>query len=306
MDLDTGFYQRLIDTMSDGVYVVDRNRTITYWSRGAERLTGYTAGDVIGRACSDGVLNHVDSDGNPLCARRCPLEASISGGDAHEMRMWMHHADGHFQPVWVRTDAIFDPDGYVIGAVEVFGDDAAKGAGRTRSAEWEHLDLVDPLTGLGNDRYLTTQLATRCDEFDRYGWPFGVLIADIDHLEGINEEFGPAVGDNTIVTVARTLSYALRRDDSVVRRAGDEFVILLPHVDPDVLAAVAERLRSLVAACGHTVKGRPVAPTMSIGGTMAQPGDDPKTVLDRAGGLLLTAKSFGHNQVAVDSVRSRG
>ncbi len=50
------FYKMLLDNLYDGVYFVDPLRTITYWNKGAERITGYTAAEVIGKRCADNIL----------------------------------------------------------------------------------------------------------------------------------------------------------------------------------------------------------------------------------------------------------
>ena len=63
MDVHNDFYKKLIDNLYDGNYFVDRERVITYWNKGAERITGYTASQAVGRACRDNLLNHVTANG---------------------------------------------------------------------------------------------------------------------------------------------------------------------------------------------------------------------------------------------------
>ena len=60
----------ILDSLSDGVYVCDRDRRIVYWSKSAEQITGWLAKDVIGRRCLDNVLCHEDKDGRRLCGER--------------------------------------------------------------------------------------------------------------------------------------------------------------------------------------------------------------------------------------------
>ena len=59
--------EKIMDCLSDGVYVCDRDRRIVYWSKSAERITGWRSQDVLGRACLEDILNHVDKDGHRLC-----------------------------------------------------------------------------------------------------------------------------------------------------------------------------------------------------------------------------------------------
>ena len=70
--------QRIVDSINDGVYVVDTRRRIVFWNKAAERITGWTAEEVVGTACHDGILAHVDLDGHVLCGHEfCPLHRAI-------------------------------------------------------------------------------------------------------------------------------------------------------------------------------------------------------------------------------------
>ena len=74
------FYHALLDQLVDGVYVVDPARRIVFWSAGAERITGYTAEEVVGRCCADNILMHVD------CHRKMLVPMWLSLGDVHRPR----------------------------------------------------------------------------------------------------------------------------------------------------------------------------------------------------------------------------
>ena len=78
------FYKEILDHLYDGVYFVDRERRITYWNHGAERITGYLAEQVMGRRCADNILEHVDAAGRLLCTGMCPLAASMLDGQQKE------------------------------------------------------------------------------------------------------------------------------------------------------------------------------------------------------------------------------
>ena len=77
---DDSFYKNLLDNLFDGVYFVDPERRITYWNKGAERLAGFPASQVVGTHCWDNKLMHVDAAGTQLCAGGCPLAATIEDG----------------------------------------------------------------------------------------------------------------------------------------------------------------------------------------------------------------------------------
>ena len=120
------FYRDLLNNLSDGVYFTDLHRRITFWNKGAERLTGYSQEEVLGRRCSDNILVHVDHAGRNLCVSECPLDDCMGKCVTHEAEIFLHHKEGHRVPVIVRVSPIQDDTGKVIGAVEIFSNNSAK------------------------------------------------------------------------------------------------------------------------------------------------------------------------------------
>ncbi len=130
-------YQDLIGHIFDGLYLVDKKRTIIYWNRSAERITGYTMDDVAGRACYENILVHVDTMGTGLCRRLCPLAATIKDGKPRDAELYLRHKDGHRVPVWVRTAQLKDSKGQVVGGAELFSDLSANNAIANKIEELE-------------------------------------------------------------------------------------------------------------------------------------------------------------------------
>ena len=119
---DTDIHRRILDEIQDGVYFLDTDRRITYWNRGAERITGFKSDEVLGRCCSDNILMHVDHAGLQLCKGHCPAARTIADGSFQEDEVFLHHKQGHRVPVRVRTSPVRDEAGGIIGAVEIFND----------------------------------------------------------------------------------------------------------------------------------------------------------------------------------------
>jgi diguanylate cyclase (GGDEF)-like protein/PAS domain S-box-containing protein len=290
----------VLDNLADGVYFVDRQRRITYWNHGAERLTGFGAQEVVGRRCRDGILNHCDADGTELCGGHCPLIGTIQDGRVREVHIFLRHKEGYRRPVCVRAAPLRDETGHIIGAVEIFNDDSPLLDIRRLVADLERTSLSDALTGIGNRRLGDMTLAGWIEQQRQVDWSFGVLLADVDHFKVVNDTFGHDVGDEALRLVARTLAYCSRQTDQVIRWGGDEFVMLVAGVDANGLRADAERLTVLVARSTLSVEDRRIPLSVSIGGTLAAPGDTAASLLRRVDVQLYQAKTAGRNRVSLD------
>jgi diguanylate cyclase (GGDEF)-like protein/PAS domain S-box-containing protein len=299
MNRAEGFHESLLNQLYDGVYFVDLQRRITYWNRGAERLTGYSPAEVVGKRDADSLLMHLDLEGNDLCREDCPLSATLGDGQVREAEAFLQHKDGHRLPVAVRVAPILDEGGAVTGAVEIFRDNSGRIDLADRLARLEKQALLDALTGIGNRRYLERHLESRAEELRRYGVSFGVLFIDIDCFRQINETHGYPIGDRLLHMVAQTIVANLRPFDEAGRWGGEEFVVVVANVDNHGLSIVAERLRMLVEA--STLKGvrGPLRVTISIGAALAGEEESAESVVNRAGQLMQQSKISGRNQVSL-------
>ena len=300
MDLEQEFYKSLLDNLYDGVYFVDTDRRITYWNRGAERLTGYDMGEVLGSYCRENILEHVDERGLRLCETdQCPAMKTLRDGKARDEEVYLHHKEGHRLPVAIRVAPIISPDNKVVGAVEVFSDNTPRVISKQAIEELQRIALLDPLTEVGNRRYAEMNLKFRLAELDRYGWPFGILFIDIDCFKGVNDRYGHEVGDDVLRMTARTLSNSLRSFDLVSRWGGEEFLALVVNVDPGSLLAVADKLRKMVEQSSISVDSAVLRITISIGGTLVSPSDSVETMVKRADELMYRSKAEGRNRITI-------
>ncbi len=298
MEADDGFYKTLLDNLYDGVYFVDRDRRITYWNRGAERITGFTSAEVVGKRCADAILMHVDLEGKILCREGCPLADSIDTGAERSAKVFLHHKDGHRVPITVRVAPIRDKHGKITGGIEIFSDNTPTVAALERVAEVERLAYIDPLTGLANRRYAEITLNGRFEELQRYNWPFGVIFIDIDRFKDINDRFGHDIGDEVLKMVAKTLQNSVRSFDVIGRWGGEEFLAVIANVDREELLATASRFRALVEESGiPAVPG--IRVTISLGATLARPDDEMASLLKRVDQLMYESKSAGRNTATV-------
>lgn len=301
MEIAPDHFEQILDSLHDGVYLADTDRRITYWSKGAERLTGYAAGEVLGSHCADGILIHVNDRGESLCGGGCPLAGATADGKPCEAEIYFRHKDGHRVPSRTRVAPIRDAAGSVVGSVETFSDNSWRAEATRRIEQLRDLALIDELTRLPNRRHIEIAATGRLEELKRYGWPFGAVFIDIDHFKRVNDSHGHDAGDAVLKTVARTLLENSRGFDILGRWGGEEFLGLVQNVDEDHLGAVSERLRALVAASSARYDDAEIRVTVSIGATLARTDDTPEGLVKRADSLMYESKRAGCDRVTLAS-----
>ena len=290
----------ILESIFDGLYLVDLQRKIHYWNRAAERITGFARDEVMGTSCADDVLVHVTADGCSLCRNGCPLSAVMDDGEPREAEVFLHHKQGHRLPVSVRVSPLRDIEGNITGGIELFSDISHREALALQIEELKRHALVDTLTGLPNRRHLESVLKNSLDQMKRVSVPFGILFADIDHFKKFNDDHGHETGDLALKTAAETLLASVRAFDTIGRWGGEEFLGIFPNTTPVSLAEIGERIRALVQSSRVHAGPSALSVTLSIGGTVARPGDSTQSILKRADLFLYRSKREGRNRVTVD------
>jgi diguanylate cyclase (GGDEF)-like protein len=153
---------------------------------------------------------------------------------------------------------------------------------------------LDGLTGCLNNRAFHERLAQVCAEAseDR---PVSLVILDIDHFKGVNDQYGHPAGDAVLEGVGGVLRAVSRVADAPGRLGGDEFALLLPGTGPDEALAVAERVRAEVGvalAAEHAV-------TVSVGVATCVLVTDGTQLLAAADRAVYAAKRAGRDRVAL-------
>jgi len=295
------FYKAIIDNLHDGIYFVDRDRVITYWNKGAERITGYSAAQTLGRACRDNLLNHVTANGVQLCLNNCPLAAVMEDGTPREVEVFLHHAEGHRLPVVVRATALRDGEGNIIGAIESFSNNANVIDARRRLSELHQIAHTDLLTRIGNRQHIEGRLRAVIAEFENTQNMAGLLFMDIDHFKKINDTYGHDVGDRALCMVANTFRHALRATDTIGRWGGEEFVAILYDIfDEKTLYKTAEKVRALIEASRLDLDNQSLNVTISIGATRLYSNDTPESFIRGADELLYRRKKAGRDSDTIE------
>ena len=299
MTLSDDSFKRILDNLHDGLYFVDRKRVITYWNKAAERISGFTAAEVVGKSCADNILTHVDGHGCALCTGICPLAETMCDGKLRQSEIYLHHKDGHRIPVSVRASPLTDADGRVIGGIELFTDISHQAANELRIIELERLALLDGLTQLANRTYVEREIQGKFEEMKRFDQTFGCLFMDIDHFKSVNDRYGHDVGDEVLKFVARTLVANARPFDVYGRWGGEEFMGIIRCIGEKDMERLGNRLRSLIETSYVLHEGRRISVTMSIGATLFRKTDSLESLVKRADELLYRSKREGRNRLTL-------
>ncbi|MBI3157979.1 MAG: sensor domain-containing diguanylate cyclase [Chloroflexi bacterium] len=289
-------FREVLEHLDVGVFIVDAERRIQYWNKGAEKLTGYKTAEMIGISCRVDLRMHVDLAGNSMCEDNCPLQAAMDTGRPIQREVFMRSADGHRLMVNLKAVALHDEHGRPNGALQIFSDLSLRQDYLQRLSQLKNVADADSLTGLRNRRYLELVLERGLQELKRYQQPFGVIFIDVDDLKAINTRGGHSAGDAALRHVGYVLNSKIRRDDVVARWGGDEFLVFLDGITPVRLAEIGHALVAGVAAVS-ALSGREVqAVTISAGATMGREDDDVETLLRRADAAQFHSKQAGKNR----------
>jgi diguanylate cyclase (GGDEF)-like protein len=178
------------------------------------------------------------------------------------------------------------------------------GAQRTRRDFLSLADQAstDTLSRLPNRGALQRHLQREFRRARRHGYPMSLLVIDIDEFKHFNDYFGHRAGDECLKRIAAALEAALRRPgDYIGRYGGEEFLVVLGHVDPAEARLTGERLRAAVEALAQPAApaaGRAVV-TVSVGvAALKETDGTPETLFDRADAAMYRAKRSGKNAVS--------
>ena len=157
---------------------------------------------------------------------------------------------------------------------------------------------IDPLTGLRNRRSFERTLSEFFKDFKKFGYPFSLIMLDLDNFKEINDTYGHLVGDRVLKEVGNILRNYLRAKDVAARVGGEEFAVILPGITKDVAALVAERLRKVISNRTVEYGDSKVNFTASFG--VAEMRDDvesPEDLIREADEKLYRAKRTGKDKV---------
>ena len=294
-------YLALLETLYEGICLLDADLRCTVWSPGLEGLLGLPASDLRGERRTGRTLRFAAPDGSPLPEAARPLDRVLTTGRplAEQVKVRREGGpgtDAEWVDVEVQVFPLTDPTGAVRGVAEIY-----RNLNRKRHRPQEFKDLRraatrDALTGVANRGELETRLARALRESREDGRPLAVMFLDLDHFKTVNDTWGHAVGDEVLKHLTALLKAECYSGETVGRYGGEEFVVVCPQTDLEAARQRADRLRRVIADTKVNGRTQP-RPTASFGVAAAEDGDTVESLVQRADAGLYQSKETGRNKV---------
>jgi diguanylate cyclase (GGDEF)-like protein/PAS domain S-box-containing protein len=284
--------QVTLNSIGDGVLSTDIAGKVTYLNAVAEKMTGWTRSQALGRPLAK-VFEIID--GGTRKPSPNPLKFAIQENKTVGLsaNCILVRRDGYESAIEDSAAPIHDRSGSVTGGVIVFHDVSMS---RAMTEQMSYLAQHDTLTNLPNRLLLKDRVRQAIVASQRHGTRLAVLFLDLDGFKHINDSLGHAIGDELLRSVAERLLVCVRSSDTVSRLGGDEFVVLLPEIAraEDAGISATKILNALIAP--HEIHPYSLRVTASIGlTTYPEDGQDAETLIKNADMAMYQAKQEGRN-----------
>ncbi|WP_325331539.1 PAS domain S-box protein [Sulfuricella sp.] len=283
---------RLIGTAlasaGNGVFITDRRGRIQWINAAFTRLTGYAAKDALG--FTPGILK----SGRQSEAYYQTLWTTILQGETWSSETVERHKNGTLFTVQQTVTPIRDEKGEISHFISILEDITAQKEAEDRI---QHMAHYDALTDLPNRSLLYDRLQQVLALAKRDEHLCALMFLDLDRFKKVNDSLGHHIGDLLLQGVAQRISACVRETDTVARLAGDEFIVILPHLAAREDAAVVAQKIVAALAEPFLLDGHEVKTSTSIGIALC-PLDaaEDEELLKLADHAMYAAKQRGRNQ----------
>jgi diguanylate cyclase (GGDEF)-like protein/PAS domain S-box-containing protein len=280
-------YRLLAEHSRDLVVRLGSDGRRRYVSRSSEALLGFSPEQLV-----QARWDLVHPDDSVMLARR--LAALFTDGGTARVQFRVQHREGHW--VWIEALAERVPAEDGVGFDVVYsGRDVSE---RVKAEQaLEALARTDALTGLPNRRQFEDRLQRALARSSRYRMPLALFALDLDHFKQINDSLGHAAGDQALRAFAERIRSSVYEVDVVARMGGDEFMVLMEHIDAAAIALQAAH--KLLAAMQQpmVLGGETRQVGTSIGIVFCASPQDADSLIAAADAALYRAKAKGRGTV---------
>jgi diguanylate cyclase (GGDEF)-like protein/PAS domain S-box-containing protein len=294
--LEREFLQVTLSSIVDAVITTDPQGTVQWMNPAAERATGWSSEEAVGRNLSNVFVVFDDETrtfaASPvdMCLGRATLVQTVE-------QLTQVARDGREFGIECAASAIRESDGRVLGAVLTFHDVSEQ---RRLNSELSHRALHDLLTGLPNRPAFESSVARLLASSDSVGASHVLMYIDLDQFKMVNDAAGHAAGDQLLCQISGIVRTCVRADDTLARLGGDEFGLLLERCDVAHAHDVAQKICDQMDDFRFVYEGRRFRVGASIGLVpLGSRWPNVATVMQAADASCYAAKEEGRNRVHV-------
>jgi diguanylate cyclase (GGDEF)-like protein/PAS domain S-box-containing protein len=279
---DPETYRDILDGLQIGVSVLDLQKTIVFWSNGAEHITGYARMDVLGHSCTENILLHCNQTSCEMCTGKCPLTTALHDAKPVEAVSFIHHKSGHRAAVHTWAIPLRDKHGSIIGIIQTFEGEFAVNGPNPNDLSMKERGWLDDVTGLPNQMMMQSHLRETLGTFAELQIPFAVVFLEVHELRQFRARYGPEAAASMLQVLARTLRNTVWPTDFVGCWSEGRFLAILSGCGEDALQGVSDRMLKMMAGATIEWWGEELSVAVSLGRTGALAGDTIESLLQRA------------------------
>ena len=285
LEMSSAVYEHTMD----GVLITDNHNKIVHVNDAFLDITGYPLASVIGK--DPKILRSGKHDKHFYQK----IWDQLSNNGYWQGEITNRKKNGEIYIEWLSINAIKNTQGQIENFIGIFSDVTHQ---RKDAHNQAYLATHDPLTGLSNRLLLDDRLEHAINHAERFNKCISLIFCDLDNFKPINDTYGHSVGDEILKRVGNSLQDILRKDDTVCRFGGDEFVILVEDLNSfEYLDEILRRVNELT----HTpcvIDGNTISIGMSIGASIyPDDGVTPEALINAADTAMYRAKNSGKNRI---------
>lgn len=281
-----------------GIIFVNKDLKIIEWNDGAEKITGYTKEEALGKPCS--ILKITSQECTNVCQKQCRMKQVFKQKkpvDAFIFGLNLTCKNGTKVPIMATESPIYQNNEIVGGTIVFFETPKLEKV----KEYFEDQAYKDGLTHLYNRAKFYKIIQREINLAKRYHIPLSILFIDIDDLKNHNDSYGHIEGDNVLKKLAEILQNNIRDTDYVFRFGGEEFVVLLPNTNSNQAKKMAEKLRRTFETMVFKPKNskKAVHKTISIGIAKYEENISINELIEMADEAMYRAKKNGKNRIYI-------
>ncbi|MBD9358203.1 EAL domain-containing protein [Methylomonas albis] len=279
----------------EAIIVTDADGAILRVNNAFNKITGYSADEVIGR--QPDFLSSAHQAPGFIQA----LINALTRDNQWQGEVLNRRKNGDVFPEWLTVTGVRDEQGLLLNYVAIFSDISEK---KAAEREIHELAFYDPLTSLPNRRLLLDRLKQEIAAAKRQSYYGSLFFLDLDHFKTLNDSRGHQVGDELLIQVAQRLKSLIRDEDTACRLGGDEFIVMVPGRYSQLsqatshAAMLAEKILHTINQ-PFTVQGSEHHFSTSIGVTLfPEVSEQPEAIIQQADTAMYRAKESGRNGIS--------